>query len=144
MTDASRHIFDEVALECTDDFVITNVLAVRAPENEFAANLIVSRDRLRVGETESTYMSRQLLEMARSLKKFKLNGRSEVSIASRPAHEISCSWLGAQGPIEQRITIVVVGDRVQRFAVTVPKNKTEALFPRFEKIMATVTLEEPR
>ena len=138
----AHHVFDDTTLECPDDFVVTAIFAARTSDKEFAPNLVVSRDRLRPNESASTYVSRQLVELAKNLKKFRLHGREELVVGGRPAHQISCGWLGSNGPVEQRITLVVRETDAVTFTATVPKNKSEELFPTFAKILASVEIKE--
>ncbi len=136
----TRHVFDDTTLECGDDFVLTTIVAQRAKKGDFAPNLVLTRGPLRDEETLETYVARQLVELAKSLKSFKLHGRTEVELAGRPARRIACGWQGTQGHVEQRMTMVAIDGRVLTFTVTVPKAKADELFPLFDGILATVAI----
>jgi hypothetical protein len=137
-----RHPFEEGSLECPRDFVVTTIFAARTKDKEFAPNVVVTRDRLRQNESEATYVGRQLVELSRNLKKFKLHGRKDLAIGGRPAHQIACGWLGAQGPVEQLITMVIREDHALTFTTTVPKARSEQLLPTFERILASVEIKD--
>ena len=138
----SRHVFDELTLEAPDELLVTTILAARVDKNTYASNLVVTRDRLRVDESASTYVARQLVDLAKNLKRFRLHGREDVTLGGLPAHRISCGWLGAQGPVEQRITFVVREQepRALTFTITVPKAQAEELLPGFEAILASLKI----
>ncbi len=138
----AQHVFDDTTLECPDDFHATWIVSapVDKEKPEFASNLVFTRDRLRQGESAATYVSRQLVDLARGLRKFRLHGREDVEVAGHPAQRISCGWLGGQGPIEQRLWIVVKNDRALTYTASVPKAKADALFPVFDAIIGSLVL----
>jgi hypothetical protein len=137
-----RHVFDDASIECPNDFIVTAIMTVRTKEKEFAPNVVFSRERLRQDESPGTYVARQLVELAKNLKQFRLHGRQEITIRGRTAHRISCGWAGSQGPIEQQVTIFVKGNEALTFTSTLPKKKAAELLPLFEQIVGSVEIEE--
>src|SRR5262245_45354105 len=119
----ARHRFDDTSLEFPDDFVYSTLIAtpIDKDKKDFAPNLVLTRDRLRPNETAETYVARQPVDLAKHLKRFKLRGRRELEIGGHPAQEVSCAWEGAQGQIEQRMTMVFKGGRAITFTASVQK-----------------------
>jgi hypothetical protein len=136
-----HHVADELAFQLPDEWSVTTVVSPPPSKDDaFASNLVVTRDRLRPNETMQTYIDRQLVDLAKRLKRFVLRGRRDVMVGGLPAHEISCSWQGNQGPIEQRLTVVPRGEtRVVTFTASAAKNRAEAVLPVFEDVLKTLS-----
>ena len=137
-----RYTLEDATLQLPDDcrvaFVVT---APPAPGETFACNLVVTRDRLRPNEDLAGYVDRQLHELAKGLKRFKLHGRRDVEVDGTAGHEILCGCQGSQGPLEQRLTFLPRGaGGVLTFTATVTKARSQLLFPLFDEIVQTARL----
>jgi hypothetical protein len=113
-------------------------IVTAAPERgeTFASNLVVTRDRFKEDEDWNAYVDRQLIELARGLKRFKLHGRRDVAIDGVEGVELACGSFGNNGPIEQRVTLVPrAGGSVMTFTATATKARAKILLPMFEAIV---------
>jgi hypothetical protein len=121
---------------------VSAIITAPAAKGVFAANLLVSRERTRPGETFPTYVSRQLIEYSKNLRQFRLHSRRDVELRGGKGHLIACGWQGERGPLEQRITMVPrAGEElVITFTATMTKKEVETLAPVFEEMVATAEI----
>src|SRR5262245_41877393 len=89
-----------------DDKTIVAYGAPPAPGQAVAANLVMTRDTLRDGESLGRYADRQLAELAKRLDGFALGRRDELTVGGAPAVSIRFASRGASGPLEQRLVVV--------------------------------------
>jgi hypothetical protein len=142
----THHAFDEIAFDVPDGYTFLGIVRLRGEAEGFAPNLVITRDRLRQGETLQTYIDRQLVDLAKKLKRFVIRERREVRVGGIASHEISCTWHGTSGPVDQRITIVPrrisdAGGGVLTFTASAAKNKSEAAFATFRSVIESVTVD---
>jgi hypothetical protein len=135
-----RYQLGEEALQVPDGWTVSAVVSVPAAKGEFVPNLVVTHDRLRPEETFATYIARQLVDLAKHLRQFKLHGRRDLEVGGRAAHEVACAWMGERGPLEQRITIIPKDGGIVTFTATMPKAKVEGLSPVFESIVSSAEI----
>ena len=96
----TRHTVDETAFELPPGWQCVTVVSPPATPNEqFASNLVITRDALKNGETLAGYVDRELTDLTKSLKRFALRERREATIGGIPALVLVCTWQGGQGPI---------------------------------------------
>ena len=124
-----------------DDKTITAYAAPAAPGQSVAANLVMTRDALRDGETLAHYADRQLAEMAKRLDGFELSRRDDLVIGGAPAVSIRFGSRGDKGPLEQRL-VVVEGRRrgVYCFTATTSKADADQNNPLFDRMLSTIRL----
>jgi hypothetical protein len=133
--------FEDAALDIPDEYRAALIVSAPTKAGEsFASNLIVTRDRLRPNEQFSEYLDRQVVELGKSLKKFKLHGRRSIDVGGVEGHEISCGCLGSQGPIEQRLTFVPREGTVISFTSTAAKSRASDVLPIFELIVRSTRI----
>jgi hypothetical protein len=138
----TRHAFDELAFDVPDGYTFLGVVRLRSEAGEgFAPNMVVTRDRLRPEESLKTYVDRQLVELAKKLKRFVIRERHEVSVGGVASHEIVCTWQGMQGAVEQRLTIVPRASSVLTFTASAAKSQSEAAFATFRAVLDSVSLD---
>ena len=130
---------DEV-LHLPDDWKPSLFVSAPAPKGVFVPNLVLSRERMRVDESFSTYLARQLVQFAKNLRQFKLHSRRDLEVQGHPAHFISCGWTGDQGPIEQRITLIPLDGVVINFTASMAKASAPEMEPLFESVVASAEL----
>jgi len=136
----TRHAFDEIAFDAPDPYTFVGIVRLRGEGGEgFAPNLVMTRDRLRPNETLQTYVDRQLVDLAKKLKRFIIRERSEVSVAGIASHQISCTWHGSSGQIDQMITIVPRATMVLSFTASAAKNKSAEAFATFRGVIESVS-----
>jgi hypothetical protein len=139
-----RHTVDETSFELPAGWNLVAIVEGPAVKGEtFRSNLVISRDRLRPEETVRTYLDRQFVELARKLKRFVLRGRREVKLGDVDGHEIRCTWQGAQGPIEQTLTMVARKDHILTFTVSIAKGRVEEVMPQFEELFKSMVWTDP-
>jgi len=111
---------NEGRFELPDDWV-DRTLHVFAPSNSPDAewNIVVSRDKLPDGEGLNDYVTRQLGEMPKALRQFKMMRDEETTLDGVPAREVETTWLGESGTLRQRQVVAVHRDRAIVFTLTV-------------------------
>ena len=135
----TRQTFDELTFALPETHTYLGVIRLRGEQNDnFAANLVLTKDRLRDGETVQTYVDRQMVDLGRKLKKFGLRGRRQVVVDGVDAWELACVWQGTQGQVEQRVTILYRPPHVFTFTASASKSQAEAAFAAFGVVLASV------
>lgn len=140
--------FDDLVIPLPEGWTISAILS--APfegKDKFRPNIILAVDRTRQGDTFTTYVDRQLIEYARNLKKFSLRHRATIEVSGISAVQFLIGWMGAQGPVEQWITLVPRGDSEVRTitATALAKGGTNAMRATVEALLAdlAITSAEP-
>jgi hypothetical protein len=82
------------------------------PGATMAANIVVSRDALAVGEDFPGYCKRQLATFTSSLPKFALHQRQIGDFQGRRAARIDFEWASAAGQLCQAVTFIDAGGGV--------------------------------
>lgn len=140
-----RHRHDEVMFEIPNSWGFNGVLVAPAPAGAprgFATNLVVTRGQLQPSETLGAYADRQVVELTRSMKKFHLRTRSDVTVAGVPAVQLRCAWHGVEGPVETEITMLVRAASAILFTATVPKNQADKMLPLFRAVLSGVQFDD--
>lgn len=124
-----------------DDKTIVAYAAPAQPGQPVAANLVMTRDALREGESIHGYADRQLTEMAKRLDGFELVKREDLTLGGAASVSIRFSSRAAAGPLEQRL-VVVEGRRRTVFCFTATTAKVDAdqNNPLFDRILGTLRL----
>jgi hypothetical protein len=140
----TRHAFDELGFELPAGYTFVGIVKPRGDDKDdgFAPNVVVTKDRLRQGETFQTYIDRQIVDLARKLKRFVLRGRRSVTIGGAEALELNCSWQGNRGVIEQRLTVMEREAHVLTFTASAAKNDAEKAFGSFGELLASVRFDQ--
>ena len=127
-----------------DDKTIVAYAAPAQAGHPIAANLVMTRDALRDGETLAGYADRQLAEMAKRLDGFELIRRDETTLGGAPAVSIRFASRAAGGPIVQRL-VVIEGRRrgVYCFTATTAKVDAAQNEPLFDRMLSTIRLPPP-
>jgi hypothetical protein len=125
------------------------VAIVRRPVEKtdtYGANMVITRDRTRQEEALSTYIDRQLIDLAKKLKRFVIRGRTELTVDGAKAHEIQCTWQGVQGVIEQFYTVVPRGESTQAagapvitFTASALKHEAPAVLEAFRDVVKGIS-----
>ena len=110
------------------------------PKESFRPNIIFSTDRMRQGEAFSTYVDRQLIELARTLKRFALRRRSTLMVGGVEAIQFVVGWVGAQGPVEQWITMLPRGDAIRTITATVAKGGADGMQAVIDELLASMAI----
>ena len=97
------------------------------------------RDTLPKGETLTSYADKQLVELAKGMNGFDLRKREQKKLGGRDAIELRFGWVGGNGPIEQRLTMVEgPKDKVLTFTTTVTRSEAGKFDAVFDRILASV------
>jgi hypothetical protein len=132
-----------MAFDAPEGFMLVGTLRKPIDRTDvYGSNMVITRDRLRQGETLSTYIDRQLVDLAKKLKRFVIRGRSQIVVGGIPGHEIQCTWQGMQGVIEQFVTVVPRGAGVVMFTASATKADAPAVLPIFREVLAQLCFEE--
>ena len=137
-----RDITFDVPRHWDDKTIVAYAAPTRAGQ-EIAANLVMTRDALRDGETLAQYADRQLAEMAKRMDGFELIRRDELTIGGAHAVAVRFASRGSGGPLEQRL-VVVEGRRRSVFCFTATTAKADAdqNNPLFDRILGTIRFPE--
>jgi hypothetical protein len=113
------------------------------PGQKIAPNLVLTRDPVGHRESASAYANRQLVEFAKRLDGFELQGRHERHLGGLPAVELTFTWHGTQGVLQQKqICVVVRGQTVLNFTLTTLKADYPQVEPTFNTILASLKFPE--
>jgi hypothetical protein len=139
-----RHEQRDISFDVPRHWDEKTIVAYAAPAQvgqPVAANVVMTRDTLRDGETLAGYADRQLAEMAKRLDGFELGRRDAAPLGGASAVTIRFAARGASGPLEQRL-VVIEGRRrsVFCFTTTSAKADVEQNDPLFDRILGTVRL----
>jgi hypothetical protein len=119
-------------LEIPDGWVDRTMIAWSAPAvpgRPVTPNILVAYDVLQKGEDLAAYVSRQLQELIGKAKKFQLDLRRDVALASKPAIELLFRWDSGNGMLKQRqIYSLLLDGRV----ITLVNTALASDFDRFE------------
>ena len=101
-------------------------------------NLVVAYDQLRAGEDLEAYVGRQLNELFRTAKDFRLASRQPVRLAGREAVEVTFSWAAGAGTMTQRQTFVALPDgRAISVASTAAATDFDRFAPLFQSVLSS-------
>ncbi|APR86661.1 hypothetical protein A7982_12010 [Minicystis rosea] len=122
-----------------DDKTIVAYAAPPQPGQAVAANLVMTRDTLRDGETLAQYADRQLTEMAKRLDAFELVGREDTAVGGSPATVIRFTARAVSGPLAQRL-VVIQGRRRGVYCLTATSARADAAQndPLFDRILGSI------
>lgn len=141
----ARYEHDGVSFDVPRDWEDKCMAAFTAPiatGSKSAANVVMTRDTLKSGETLSSYTDKQLVDLAKQLTHFDLVGRTDTTLGGLPAVELRFSWKGGVGFVEQRlVSLVTVNRKVLNFTATVPRAEVAKLGPIFDRIFASVKFD---
>ena len=138
----ARYEHSDVTFDVPRDWNDRSVVAFAEPSKagqRTAANVVLSRDTLPKGETLMSYADKQLVELAKGMNGFDLRKREQKKLGGRDAIELRFGWVGGNGPIEQRLTMVAgPKDKVLTFTTTVTRSEAGKFDAVFDRILASV------
>jgi hypothetical protein len=142
-----RHEQKEISFDVPRHWEERTIVAFAAPKEPaqaVAANLVMTEDRLRDGETLGDYADRQLAELVKRLDAFELVRRETSTLGGAPAVTIRFAARASSAPLLQRL-VVVEGRRrsVFCFTATTARADAEQNEPLFDRILSTVRLASP-
>ena len=94
-------------------------------------NIVISRDKLKEGETLEDYVSTQLEEMPKALPRFRLVSEEKVEINNFSGKAVISTWIGDAGTVRQKQIILVRNAKSLVFTFTV----LERLHLKYENIL---------
>lgn len=127
-----------------EDRTVVAFAAPPGPGQAVAANLVMTRDELRPGDTLASYADRQLAELARRLDEFALGERSTLTLGGATAVSIRFTSRGTTGPLVQRLVVAEPRrGRIVCFTATTPRADQAQNDPLFDRMLASVRFGEP-
>ncbi len=142
-----RHTDPLISFDVPRDWENRSIIVYAAPSEQGhkgAANVVVSRDRLRDDEELVDYADRHLDDLEASMEGFFLSSSVEEQIGGRTAYTVAFASAGPEGPLAQRLSMVELGDRwVVCVTLTAEEREIEQLSPLFERIVASITWGAP-
>jgi hypothetical protein len=134
-----------VSFDVPRDWEDRTIIAYRAPVqgDGRAPNLVMTRDRLADEEDFASYVERQVSELAKQLKGFRLLGSKDDQVGGRDAISLSFTTSSPDGVLVQRLTIVPIGRaRIASFTLTAPESEIARVAALFERILTSVTFAD--
>jgi len=135
----------DLAFEVPDGWSDKSVIAFApsgAGRKAAAPSFVVTREKID-GETLRTFAGRQLSQMAKGLKDFKLRVDRQVKVSDAEAVQYEFSWSAPSGTIFQQITMALHEGSVYLFTATAPIAQAAQVRELFDRILASVQLRGP-
>jgi len=128
----SLYHINEGTIDLPDDWTDRSMNIFTPDESENPEwNIVVSRDKLGEGETLDGYLEKQLEEMPKALPRFRLQSNEETTLHDFPARRVESTWIGENGTIRQKQTVMVKNGKSLVFTFTV----LERLHLKYENIL---------
>jgi hypothetical protein len=143
----ARHEDKDICFDTPPDWADRTIAAYMAPIDDnarldHAANMVLTREPMRDGDTLRTHADRQLLELGRQLADFELLESRETQLSGQPAIFIRYAWVSHVGALEQTMTLVErIRDQqrvVATFTTTAPRDEAKNVQPLFANILKSV------
>ena len=129
--------YDDFAFSIPDEWVDRTIVSFSAPvgkKSKFAPNIVVTKDILDDIKPMEEYVDKQLVDLASQMEKFNLLKRNKITIDSLSAVELSYTWSGTNGTIQQSQVFVIVGKKMITFTATSFKDDFPLVAPVFQMI----------
>ena len=137
-----RHTDPLISFDVPRDWENRSIIAFAAPETDDgrgAANVVVTRDRLRDDQELIDYAERHLDELEASMEGFFLLNSIQEEVGGKTAFTMSFESDGPNGSLIQRLTMVQLDGRVVvSFTLTAPAREVEQLSPLFDRMVASI------
>lgn len=132
---------DLVAFEAPADWDDKTIVAFAAPvmPGKFSPNLVMTKDKLKPGETLRSYGDRQIMELARRLEGFDLVDSGERTLGGLPALEYRFSWISDVAQLHQHTVMTAAGDQILTFTGTAVREEEAVLDKAMEQTLSTVS-----
>lgn len=128
----SLYHINEGTFDLPDDWTDRSMNIFTPDESENPEwNIVISRDKLKEGETLEDYVSAQLEEMPKALPRFRLVSEEKVEINNFPGKAVISTWIGDAGTVRQKQIIFVSNAKSLVFTFTV----LERLHLKYENIL---------
>ena len=140
-----RCVTEEFTLAVPADWVDRSMITWVAPavgKRVVSPNILVSKDRLKAGETLDTFVNRQLTELLTKVRNFELIRRDATEFGGIPAVVVEFSMNPHGVPLHQRQIFFMSGlvpDQVSTVVATAAKADFAGLEPVFRSILESVS-----
>ena len=130
-----------VGFEAPEGWDDKTIVAFAAPvePGKFSPNVVMTKDKLKAGETLRSYADRQIMELARRLEGFDLMESGDRTLGGLPAMEYRFTWTSEHAELHQRSVMTASGSDVITFTGTSTHDEEAALDEAMDKLLATVT-----
>jgi hypothetical protein len=131
---------DEVTFEAPEGWEDKTIVAFAGPAKpgKFAPNVVMTKDKLKPGESLRSYADRQIMELARRLDGFDLIESGERTVAGVSALEYRFSWTSEHAELHQHTIMTAPADRVFTFTGTATHDEDAALDEAMETLLRTL------
>lgn len=119
-----------------------NIFVVGGAEPPMHLSFVISRDTLGPGVELVDHVEKQLSDISKKLRKFRILGKRQVEVAGRPALEAEFTWAADQSPMHQRQQYVKAGQKVLVFTATAPVKISDEHGEQIEALLASVTFND--
>ncbi len=142
-----RHTDPLLSFDVPRDWENRSIIAFAAPEQkgkDGAANVVVTRDRLRDDEELIDYAERHLDELEARMAGFFLLASVQEEISGKTVFTMSFASDGPEGALAQRVTMAELSGRVVVcVTLTAPERDSDQLDPLFDIMMKSIQWGEP-
>jgi len=135
----------EVVFDYPDTWVDKTIAMFGPPpslKKGSSANVVLTREQPKKGESLKTFAARQMTEMAKKLKNFELIENRDRAVGGAPAVELEFTWAAPSGELLQRMTMVQHGFAILIFTGSAPLTEAAASRPVFDRLIDSVQLRD--
>ena len=143
-----RYETPEVSFDAPNDWEDKTVVAFSAPPKPGAIvpNVVLTKDKLKAGETLQAYSDRTVVDMVKNLAGFKLIEKEERAIGEVVGVEIKFSWKGSSGKaiLQHMVIAQSGGPNVVGLNVTCDLADAKKVEPIAQRILASFKVTPQR
>jgi hypothetical protein len=134
----------DFSFDVPSDWRDGSIVVFQSPDD---VSIVVTREPMAEGQTLRRLADQELVQLGKNLRDFDLLQSHDSELGGRPAIHIRFTWVNALGSVEHSMTIVETERQAQRSAIVfttgVPKDRAAEVRPVLERILESVTFDEP-
>lgn len=115
-----------------------NIFVVGGSEPPMNLSFVISRDTLRDGVELVDYVEKQLGDVGKKLRKFRVIGKRQIEVNGHPALEAEFTWISDKSPMHQRQQYIRRGTTVLVFTATAPVKIEDEHIEQIDALLRSV------
>lgn len=119
-----------------------NIFVVGGPEPPMHLSVVISRDRLKEGLELVDHIEKQLADIGKKLRNFRVLGKRQLEIEGVAALEAELTWVAEQTPMHQRQIYLQSGSRVLIVTATAPIKIADEHNEQLDAMLGTLRFED--
>lgn len=119
-----------------------NIFVVGGPEPPMHLSVVISRESLRPGVEIVDHVEKQLADIGKKLRGFRVLGKRQIDVAGRVALEAEFTWVSEQTPMHQRQQYIQNGLRLLVVTATAPIKIADEHNEQIDNMLATLHFED--